>query len=360
MVQKSKEEKNLSFSNNKEKNKKNERQKGKGKNKTNKKLKPENNQFSFENEIVIGVTKKDESKKETKKQKSNQTKKNKAKRKTITPNKKKETEEKKKKKKVTQKRVLSPEEQEKQAKKKRRTVKIIKYSTLLILFIIVIVCAMFSPLFNIKTIQVEGNQKITENEIISLSQIKIEQNTFQISKNKVEKQIKQNAYIEQVNIIRKLPSNIIIQVKEREPAYLLEYAGSYIYLDKQGYLLEISQEKIELPILQGAVTPTSDFITGNRLVKEDLEKLSILLKIMELAKINEIDSLITRVDIENKENILLVFETKGKTAHLGDSTNLNTKILTIKSILEREEGKAGEIFVNMDLNKEDSVFRETV
>lgn len=328
----------------------------------NKKQEEKNEKFSFDNEIVIGVTKKEEPKKETKNQvksKKTQVEKRKVEKEKNT-NKKKNKKKQNNKKKAVKKEHISLEEQEKQKRKKRKIIHMIKYGTLCALFIIVILCAMFSPLFNIKTIQVEGNEIITKNEIISLSQIQIEQNTFQLSKNKIAKQIKQNAYIENVTITRKLPSTILIQIEERKPAYLLEYAGSYVYLDKQGYLLEISTEKLELPILQGAATETSNFTVGNRLCLEDLEKLSIVLKVMELAQANEIDTLITRIDIEEQENLKIIFETKEKTAYLGDSSNLNTKILMIKSILEKEEGKAGEILVNMDLNKEDPVFRERV
>ena len=99
---------------------------------------------------------------------------------------------------------------------------------------------------------------------------------------------------------------------------------------------------------------------GKRLQTEDLEKLPILAKVMELAQTNEIESLITRIDIADKENIKLIFETEEKIAYIGDGSNLITKILNIKVILEKEQGKAGEIFVNMDLNKEDPMFRERV
>ena len=43
---------------------------------------------------------------------------------------------------------------------------------------------MFSPLFNIKTIEVEENELISKNEIISLSQIQIDENIFKFNKRK--------------------------------------------------------------------------------------------------------------------------------------------------------------------------------
>lgn len=353
------------------------------KKKVNKIKEEENDKFSFDNEIVIGVTRKEEPKKQVAKKKSNnrnnkKSNTRKANNKKIynaknknsnsdimnTTNKTKNINKKKASKKAIVKKQINnnitPEQQEKIIKKRNRNKKIIKITLLFILFIIVILCAMFSPLFNIKTIEINGNKIVTKNEIISLSKIQIEENSFKLSKSKIKKQIKENAYIQNVKITRKLPSTILIEVEEREPAYLLEYAGSYVVIDKQGYMLEIKTEKIELPIIQGEVTETSNFVVGNRLCTEDLERLAIISKIIELAKVNDIYTIITGIDISNKENIKLIFETEEKVAYLGDSSNMNTKILMIKSILEKEEGKPGEIFLNFDLNKKNPIFRERV
>ena len=53
---------------------------------------------------------------------------------------------------------------------------------------------------------------------------------------------------------------------------MLQLAESYIYVDSQGYILEISKEKKENPVLLGIVTDLSNVKAGDRLVKEDLLK----------------------------------------------------------------------------------------
>lgn len=335
-----------------------------------KKNKNQNNEkFSFDNEIVIGVTKIEKTKNVKKKNKTDAKKKNNNKVRKENNEKNKKNKQANVKKKIEKNKISKNKIKEdnnidneyKKVKNKRKlNVKLIKYLIIAILFIILIICAMFSPLFNIKNIIVEQNEKISKEEIISLSQIKTEENIFKLSKNKIEKQIKQNPYIESVKIERRLPSTLVIKIEERKPTYLLEFAGSYVYLSKQGYILEINEEKLELPIIQGAETSAESFSQGNRLIKEDLEKLSIVLKIMEVAQVNEIENLITRIDIENEKDIKLIFETEGKTAYIGDATNLITKIPTIKLILEDAKGKEGEILVNMDLNNEYPIFRQSV
>ena len=64
--------------------------------------------------------------------------------------------------------------------------------------------------------------------------------------------------------------------------------------------------------------------------------------------------------MENDKNYRIVFESEQKVAYLGDDTDLNTKILSIKSILEKEKDIAGEIFVNMDLKTNYPTFRQSV
>lgn len=335
----------------------NEKKKVKNKKKVNHKKTLEENEielgkdlFSFDDEMVIGVNKKREE--NTHKKKKNNTKNNSKK------NKKKKNNKKAKNKKT--KRMLTDEEIEIQRIKRMKKLKIAKYLMLIALFITLIVVTMFSPLFNIKSIVITGNNKITQNEIISLSQVQLEENTYKINKYKVKQRIKENAYIEDVTIKRKLPSELQISIVERQVAFMIEYGASFVYIDNQGYILEISENKLELPILQGIQTESAQFEAGKRLENEDLQKMNTVLKIMEIAKNNDISNIITRIDIEDEENYKIIFETKEKTAYLGDNSNLNTKILTIKAILEKNEGIAGEIFVNMDLNTNYPIFRERV
>lgn len=360
--------------------------------KSKKNIKNESNEkFSFDNEIVIGVTKMPETKKVEKKNKTDLKKhkndikkknnnkvkkenvqniennKNIKKKKQVNTNKvvknnniqSKKNQSKEIQNKIKEENIIDREYKKVKNKRKLNT-KLIKYIFIVILFIVLVICAMFSPLFNIKNIIIEENEKISKEEIISLSKLQVEENIFKLSKNKIEKQIKQNPYIESIKIERKLPSTVVIKVEERKQAYLLEYAGSYVYIDKQGYMLEINTEKLELPIIQGAETLPETFIEGNRLINEDLEKLEMVYKIMEVAQVNQIANLITRIDIEDEKDLKLIFETEGKTAYIGDITNLITKIPTIKLILEEEKGKTGEIFVNMDLNNEYPMFRQSV
>lgn len=243
------------------------------------------------------------------------------------------------------------------AKPKSKKIKMLIIS---ILVLIAIIAAMLSPLFNIKNIQVVGNTILSSEEIISLSGIKTEENMFKVMKLKTIDRIKENAYINEVAIQKKLPNTIEIQVKERKPSFMLEYGNGYVYLSNQGYMLEISSIKKDIPTILGTTTSKENYKPGNRLNKDDLEKLGTVIKIMAVAKTHNIENLITTIDISNSDNYTLRLEQEKKTVYLGDCSYLETRMSSLMSILENEKDIEGEIFINMNINTHKLYFRESV
>lgn len=138
---------------------------------------------------------------------------------------------------------------------------------------------------------------------------------------------------------------------------MLEYANSFAYINNQGYILEISEEKLNVPIITGYTTNQEEIKTGSRINNEDLEKLSAVLKIIESANANGVDNLISKINIEDKQNYTLILDSEKKTVYLGDASNLSNRMLYLKAVLEQEKGVEGEIFINGDLNKQDVYFR---
>lgn len=185
--------------------------------------------------------------------------------------------------------------------------------------------------------------------IINLSGLRKGENIFKFNST-VEQKIKENTYIESVNTKRKLPGTVIISVKERTVKYQINLINSYVYIDKNGYILENSSEKKDVPVIVGLSIKEDEMLNEKRLKTEDLEKLNDIIKIIDSAKTINIDNLITEINTENKENYVLYLESKGKKINLGDTSNLTNKMLYVKKILEKEEGKTGSAFVNGDLS----------
>lgn len=250
----------------------------------------------------------------------------------------------------------------KKKKKKSFALFLIKWTSILLLLAGAIVFILTTPMFNIKKINITGTEQLTEEEILSLSGLNLNENIFKNSKSKIVNNIKQNPYAESVTIKRRLPDTLEITIKERQKSYMLKFVNGYVYIDTQGYILDISDNKLELPIISGYKTEEGKITVGNRLNNEDLENLNNVLKITDsLLEIEMTKNQITNIDISNKEDYTVYIESEKKTIHFGDASNLSNKILYVKAMIDSEKGTEGDIFVNGDLNnKFRPFFREKV
>ena len=242
-------------------------------------------------------------------------------------------------------------------KKKNIKLKIVKWIFLLALLATAIILFLLSSVFNITDIVVENNKKISEQEIVNLSGLVKNENMFKTTNKKIKEGIKQNPYIEDVVITRELSGKVKLKVIERTPTYMIKFANGYAYINNQGYILEISEEALQLPIITGFKTSSEEIKAGNRLEVDDLKELENVIRIMETAKNTSIADIITEIDISNSNNYKLVIASEGKTVQFGDLNNINVKILKIEYILEQEKGREGEIYFQ---NTEKAVFREKV
>jgi len=251
--------------------------------------------------------------------------------------------------------------QRKIAKKKKRVKRIIKWTSLALIIIAGAIFAFASPLFNITQIEVINTNLLSKDKVISLSGIKKDQNIFRFLKSDVIKKIKEDPYVQDVKINRQLPNKVQIDIEERQRNFSLEFLNGYAYINNQGYILEISQDKLNLPVIKGASTEENNITPGKRLEQKDLEKLEVAIKIMTIAKENELDEKVTSIDISNKNEYILYLESEKKTVYLGNQENLTTKMLYTKKIIEKESGNEGTIYVNGDFtNKFKAYFRQKV
>ena len=262
-------------------------------------------------------------------------------------------------KKNTNKNIKKTVKKRPQKKKKnmQRRKRIITVISLIIILLSILVLILFSGLFNIKKITVINNSKITTEEIIKNSTLAVGNNMFKTLNTTIRENIKKNPYIEDVKITKKLDGEIILDIKERTPTYMLQRENDYVYINNQGYILEISQTPLDLPIIRG--NKTQELTPGGRLEVDELKKLDTVIQIMEAAKSNGINEIITTIDISDGNNFILEIPNENKTVQFGDGTDINVKILWIVALVEKEKGIAGEIVLNVpDIKK--VYFREKV
>ena len=97
-----------------------------------------------------------------------------------------------------------------------------------------------------------------------------------------------------------------------------------------------------------------------RVCEEDLKKFEVITSIVDIAKNYEVDTYITKIDVGDINDVKLELQAEQKTVYLGSCSDLNTRILYMKDIIEKEKGIKGEMFINGNLTQDKVFFRESV
>jgi len=241
---------------------------------------------------------------------------------------------------------------------KKKSHKILKIFILIVLLVIAIILFLLSPLFNINKISVVNNKNISDEEIISLSGIQIGTNTFKYVNFDLIEKIKINPHIKEVKITRQYPSEIVIDVIEREVSYFIRFNEKFAYIDSQGYIVEILGENREIPEVIGFKTSEKDIVPGNRLVEDDLIQLGKIIDIYNYMITNEIADRVLSFVIEDDR--IMINLKDDKIVYIENFTNMNIKMLSLKVILEKNEGKSGKIYLDGQGEIASPLFRENV
>ena len=248
-------------------------------------------------------------------------------------------------------------------RKRLRMIKIIVYSILFLIILSAILSfVFFSGVFAIKDITVLNNNKVDSETVIKESGIKLGENLFLVKESKVRESLRSLPYIENISLKKVIPNRIGITIEERSPSYLIKSNDNYYSIDNNGLIFE-KVENLENNTLQIIVLSTNieEDQIGKKLKENDISKIKIIEEILMVAESNGVQSLITKIDASNDQDIVIELLSESKIAHLGsynDDVNLNVKFFWLKAMLEQEKGKSRIIYLNVDLSKNKVVFSE--
>lgn len=220
-----------------------------------------------------------------------------------------------------------------------------------ILFTLFLLCVlacilMFAPWFKINKITVEGTEKVTKQAVISASTIGYGRNVFRTSIKKAEKGIRKLPYVNEVKITRKFPATIKIQITECAVYGYIKTSNSYIYVDKNGKMLEESKNppKTAVPLID-KFNPEK-FAAGQPLKSKDPGKEQYIKDLFAVFSGNNMISRITLISIPDTDNLSFTIDNKLE-VYVGENTNLDYKInfLALKSYESLGENTRGHLNV---------------
>ena len=224
-------------------------------------------------------------------------------------------------------------------KKKIRIKTFFIYGCCLFAPFFVVILILLSPLFNISRVTVEGNYRISGDEIQSKLGLAApsEVNIFLFNTRSSLRRLN-NPYIESASISKDyLAREITVTLIERRLAGFVEFSpGQYLFIDENGLVLETATAFTQsLPIVVGL--DFAGFTVGSRLDVTNERAFENLVAISRLLSRHGVEADVVRVDVNDSSNIRLFINELD--VSFGDITNGDQKIQTLIQILGSFEGE---------------------
>ncbi|MEE0776472.1 MAG: FtsQ-type POTRA domain-containing protein [Bacillota bacterium] len=214
-------------------------------------------------------------------------------------------------------------------KRKRKNSNWIWKVILLMILCLGVYFFLHSGLFTLKTIEVEGNHRISDEDIIVLADITTGGNIFDVDREKAEEHVALHALVDSVDVKTRPFHKILIQVQEKEAiAWLYHEDDGYYLVDENGNLLEKREEYNDyLPLISGVELPKF-LCVGMRLETQDaLEALKVSAVFADFLRDQP-----REITVSSKKGIIMILNTME--LRLGDSGKLLKKRHLIEDLMD--------------------------
>ena len=170
--------------------------------------------------------------------------------------------------------------------------------------------------FDLKTIEIENNLLLKDNDIKNLLISFYNKNLVLLNNNEVKKSLMQNSLIESFNIKKKYPNTLKVKIFEKKPIAVLFDKKNRFYLSEKIDLIEFRN----LPNYQ-----TLPYVLGNKddfkIFYNNLKKINFPLNVVKKYTLYETD----RWDIETKDNQVIKLPSKNYLKNLKNFLDLKSK-----------------------------------
>ncbi|WP_102400896.1 cell division protein FtsQ/DivIB [Haloimpatiens massiliensis] len=220
----------------------------------------------------------------------------------------------------------------KKRKRKKMAIKLLFLTSLLAIISLTLLLKL--PYFSIKDIVVINNSNVTKDEIIKLSGIKKGNNIFSINVRSIKDDILRNPYILKVQIKRRLPNKILIDVNERSAAFYAQKDSNYYIIDKESVVLEKRKNINTMKLIKLVGYEKNNLVIGQVLPYKDQRKAEAVKNITDLVINNTSKMTMSIVDVTNIYDIKVYYG--NMCVKMGDYNNLEDKLNRAVAIIKKQ------------------------
>lgn len=220
----------------------------------------------------------------------------------------------------------------------------VKYFILSLIILIISISAflLFSSLFSINEIEVNGSGRIDKEEIKKIADMQInsnyvkifsQKNIFIFNTNKFKGELESRYAFNSLTVSKKYPHKLVISFKEKTYAFILNEDNKFYYADQEGSIIE---EVSPLEITNKAyliINNESDQKILNKYISFNKEYINYALNLFALMKKNEDQFKISQIIVDNDLKTIKVALENGPKVFFNtekDAVEQISKLLIIK------------------------------
>jgi cell division protein FtsQ len=211
-----------------------------------------------------------------------------------------------------------------------------KIFAIFVFILLILICAylfLHSSFFAIDKIYVTGSKNVSQSEIIKISGLTQGANIFTINEKLCSQAVAIHPLIKSSIIVRHLPRQVEIQVKERKIWALIPYQDALLCVDDEGICIDKRSyfSLVNYPVITMDKMP--DHVNLGQAVNESGVKFAR--RIWNKLGANEHKE-ISQFHYQNKSGEILIYTRKGTEFRWGNTERLGEKITLFKQMLKVE------------------------
>jgi len=110
-----------------------------------------------------------------------------------------------------------------------------------------------SPRFAIKTVAVDGNLRLTPQDVARRGSIAVGENVFSLDLDGARRAIEEDPWVKTATVARKLPGSVMVTVTEHEPVALVAIEDKLFLASREGDVFKeaMPDDPLDLPVITG-------------------------------------------------------------------------------------------------------------
>ncbi|VAV83259.1 hypothetical protein MNBD_DELTA01-1495 [hydrothermal vent metagenome] len=204
-----------------------------------------------------------------------------------------------------------------------------------------------SPALMLRNIHVTGLERVDEDSLLELANLRQGRNILAISASRTEAVIESNPYVKEARVVKILPGTVNVSIVERRPVVLVNMDGLFI-MDAKGVLFKryTPEDRLDIPVVTGLEQHKDKwkFTMGPALLR--------LVRVLEDAERFNLSN-ISEINADPVHGFSVVTLKEGIRLDLG-SAGFVEKFKVLEKIIAARGGKLGGI-ESVDLNNDRGV-----